>query len=80
MSSLVKMTDKSEPDQAKGKEAMVGMKADVKTLQLLSSSAKAATDKREKIKDEKAKLALEEAIHIALGEQNQTGSSEEAGQ
>ncbi|OJD10937.1 hypothetical protein ACJ73_09657 [Blastomyces percursus] len=70
------MTDKSELNQAKGKEAMVGMKADV-TLQLLSSSAKAATNKREKIKDEKAKLALEEAIHIALGEQNQTGSSKE---
>ncbi|EEQ86120.1 hypothetical protein RJZ56_007536 [Blastomyces dermatitidis] len=75
------MTDKSEPDQAKkGKEAMVGMKADVKTLQLLSSSAKAAIDKREKIKNEKAKLALEEAIHIALREQNQTGSSKETGQ
>lgn len=56
------MDDKSQHDGPKGKEAVVGIRADVKSIQQLSSSAKAAQDKRHRIKNEKALRLLDDAV------------------
>ncbi|PGH33267.1 hypothetical protein GX50_03945 [[Emmonsia] crescens] len=72
------MADKPpQLEDAKGEEATIGIKADVKTLQLLSSSAKAALDKRERNKNVKALRSLHEAVQRQIEEQNQQGSSKE---
>lgn len=65
------MTDKSQHEDTKGKEAIVGVKADVKSLQQLSSSAKAAQDNRARIKDEKALRLLDEAVQKGLEGESQ---------
>ncbi|PYI04804.1 hypothetical protein BO78DRAFT_398739 [Aspergillus sclerotiicarbonarius CBS 121057] len=69
------MPDESQT-QMEGEEAMVGLKADVKTLKQLSSSAKAVREKRENNKDEMAIRLFHEAVFegVTQGEQssNQT--------
>lgn len=55
---LSHMGDQSESGQGNIREATVGMKADLKTLQQLSSSARAAQRNRDNAKDEMAKHAL----------------------
>jgi hypothetical protein len=69
------MADKSQHDESKGKEAIVGVRADVKSIQQLSSSAKAAQDKRHRIKNEKALRLLDEAVQQGLERENQQSSS-----
>lgn len=55
------MSDKSPPDQSKEK-ATVGVKADVKTLQQLSSSGQAAKEKRNANQVARITGALGEAV------------------
>lgn len=73
------MADRSQSDQdkgeGKGKEAVVKIAADVKTLQQLSSSAKAAQDNRKRIKDEKVLRMFDEAIQKGLEDNTQQSSS-----
>ncbi|GIJ86956.1 hypothetical protein Asppvi_005855 [Aspergillus pseudoviridinutans] len=70
------MADQASSDQNKGKEAVVGIKADVRTLQQLSSSGQAAKKKREENQVEKGMRAIGGAIqaHLQQGSQSQ-GSS-----
>lgn len=56
------MADNPQSDQSKSEEAIVGVKADVKTLQQLSSSSNAAKENRNRIKEEKAIRLFEEAV------------------
>lgn len=60
------MADKSQTEQHEGREATVGISGDVKSLQQLSSSAKAALEKRNQIKNAKAKRMLDEAAEKAV--------------
>lgn len=55
------MADKSQ-SEATESEASVGVMAQVKSLQQLSSSGKAAQEKRDENKNERAIRALDEAI------------------
>ncbi|QKX60497.1 uncharacterized protein TRUGW13939_07642 [Talaromyces rugulosus] len=75
------MADKISSEQSKGKEAIVGVKADVKTLQHLSSSGKAAKDKREANQIERGMGAIGAAARNAIqgrGGQNQGNSDRPA--
>jgi hypothetical protein len=56
------MADQPPSDKDKGKEAMVGVKGDVKILQQLSSSGQAAQKKRIDNQIEKGMNALGAAI------------------
>lgn len=69
-----KMADNHQ-EITKGEQATVGMKADVKAIQQLSSSARAALEKRNRIKDEKALRLLDEAVQQGLERETQKESS-----
>lgn len=56
------MTDKTPPEKFESKEAGVGFKADVKTLQLLTSSAEAYKKKRRENQVESAMNSLGDAV------------------
>lgn len=73
------MSDKSPPDQSKGKEAIVGVKADVKTLQQISSSGQAAKEKRNANQVGRIMGALGEAVRDEFegGENQDQGKSDE---
>ncbi|KAG2002110.1 hypothetical protein GB937_009778 [Aspergillus fischeri] len=70
------MADQASSDQSKEREAVVGIKADVRTLQQLSSSGQAARKKREEHQVEKGMRAIGGAIqaHLKQGDESQ-GSS-----
>lgn len=63
------MSDKGDTEQAK--EAAVGFKSDLKTLQQLTSSSEAVKKHREASKDERAMRSLEEALEKDLGQQEE---------
>lgn len=56
------MPDKHPSEQSKGEKAIVGVKADVKTLQQLSSSGQAAKAKRNKNQVDRFMGFLGEAV------------------
>ncbi|OJD18670.1 hypothetical protein ACJ73_08700 [Blastomyces percursus] len=56
------MADKKPSDRSESKEATVGFKADVKTLQLLTSSAEAYKNTRRENQAESAMNRLGDAV------------------
>lgn len=68
------MADQSPSSKSTTEEAVYGIKADVKTLQQLSSSGKAAQDKRQENHKDKAMGALGSAIR----EHFQQGGNQES--
>ncbi|KAI7968396.1 hypothetical protein EIK77_000948 [Talaromyces pinophilus] len=66
------MADKSQSEAAET-EGIVGVKADVKSLQQLSSSGKAAQENRDRIKNERAKRALDTAIEEHVRDRKSSG-------
>lgn len=65
------MSDRKDIEEAQIKEAMVGVKAGVKTFQQLSSSGRAAQRKREENHANKAFSALDDAFERYLGGETQ---------
>lgn len=76
-SLFLRMADKASSDQSKGKEAVVGIKSDVKTLQQLSSSGAAAKKKREENQVDRGMRAIDGAIqgHLQQERDNNQGRS-----
>lgn len=70
------MTDKAEPN-THVEEATVAIKGDVKTLQQLSSSGRAAQERRENNQAQKGFKALDDAVQERL--RTETESQENAG-
>lgn len=73
------MADESDRDKTKVEEAQIGVKADVKTLQQLSSSGRAAQAKREENQVQKGFRSLGEAVQEQFGEGG-SGNQERPGQ
>ena len=69
------MADKASSEQSKGKEATVGVKADVKTLKQLSSSGAAARKKRDENQADRGMRAIGSAIEDHLQQEGSQGSS-----
>lgn len=69
------MDTRPKQGEPKGEEAVIGVRGDVKTLQQLSSSGKAAQDHRNRNKDEKAKRMLLDAVQQGIERENQQSSS-----
>ena len=72
------MADNPGPDKTDGKEAVVGVKANVTTLQQLSSSGRAAQQKRENNQAQNGFKSLGEAVQDHFrgersGDQENTG-------
>ncbi|PYH94295.1 hypothetical protein BO71DRAFT_398969 [Aspergillus ellipticus CBS 707.79] len=61
------MADKTPVDENEGQEAVVGVRADVKTLQQLSSSGQAAREKRKINQTERIMGALGDAVKDEVG-------------
>ncbi|KAJ5215218.1 uncharacterized protein N7498_001625 [Penicillium cinerascens] len=74
------MSDKREADHPKIEEAIVGVKADVKSLQQISSSGRAAQRKREENHAQKAFSALDAALEKHLKEEDGGGPPSKSGQ
>ncbi|GIK00027.1 hypothetical protein Aspvir_004040 [Aspergillus viridinutans] len=66
---------KDSSDQSKGKEAMVGIKSDVKTLKQLSSSGAAAKKKREDNQVDRGMRAIEGAVQARLQQDRDNNQS-----
>lgn len=73
------MTDKTPPEKFESKEAGVGFKADVKTLQLLTSSAEAYKKKRRENQVESAMNSLGDAVRDFLEKEERDGSGDGKG-
>ncbi|QQK47980.1 hypothetical protein Pdw03_5615 [Penicillium digitatum] len=71
--SVFTMPDKREAGKPKIEEAIVGVKADVKSLQQISSSGRAAQRKREANHAQKGFRALDEAFerHLEQGDKGE---------
>ena len=69
------MADRSSSSQSTVKEAVYGVKANVKTLQQLSSSGQAAQEKRKENHKERAMGFLDAAVkdHVQDGKKNESG-------
>lgn len=74
------MHDKSEAGKAKIEEAIVGVKADVKSLQQISSSGRAAQRKREENHAQRGFRALDEAFEKHLEQEGKGGPQDKPGQ
>lgn len=68
------MADKSK-EEPKLEEATVGLKTDLKTHLILSSSAKAVKDQRDELKRQKALNAFQEGNKKDLERKDEQGSS-----
>ncbi|KAE8149393.1 hypothetical protein BDV25DRAFT_2891 [Aspergillus avenaceus] len=69
----------SDSDNVTIEEATVGVKADVKTLQQLSSSGRAAQKKRDDNQARKGFMALDDAMERHLNEENEEIGDEAQG-
>jgi hypothetical protein len=67
------MPDEREVGKAKIEEATVGVKADVKSLQQMSSSGRAAQRKRDENHAQKGFHALNEAVEKHLEQEGKDG-------
>lgn len=67
------MPIKKESDRPQIEEAIIGVKADVKSLQQISSSGRAAQRKREDNHAQKAFSALDEAFKNHIKEEDKAG-------
>jgi hypothetical protein len=66
------MAEQASSDHNKGREAVVGVKADVRALQQLSSSGQAARKKREENQVEKGMRAIGGAIQAHLQQRSES--------
>lgn len=74
------MPDKREAGKAKIEEATVGVKADVKSLQQITSSGRAVQRKREENHAQKGFRALDEAFEKHLEQEGKGGPQDRLGQ